>query len=133
MDNIVKKSVQIKGSLKTGRLIYKPYPTNEFIESFRLLAIGSVSFVSNEQFESSLTVSCNFIKSQSYNKDYKIISYQQPLQSFLVNNRKLQVKNFDLVWFLINSVSEELVFTFENFEQQIMAKDIDVTLTLYFR
>jgi len=133
MNNTVSKSVLIKGSLKSGKLKYKPYPTNEFIENYRSISIGSVSFISNEQIDTVFHISCNFIKAQKYDADFQVVSYEQPLQNFLVNNKKNQSKVFNLIWFPINSVSEDLIFTFQDFQGNLANNDIEVAITVFFR
>lgn len=128
----VKKSVTLRGNLKDGKLIYRPYPSNEFIDVYSSLAIGSIISSSKIDIDTSLTISCNFIKSQKFNENYQVISYEQPLQSFQVNSKKLQLRNYPITWFSINSVSEELQFSFTDFDGNKSKSDIKVLLTVYF-
>jgi len=131
---VIQKSVQIKGNLKInqGILKYKPYPSREFNNTYKLIAIDNAAYFSNEPVNTVCTLTCNFVKSQAYNTNYQISSYEQPLQSFVINtNKKFQLKNFTIAWFVINSVSEELVFTFRDFDTNLLDKDIDVSLTFF--
>lgn len=128
----VKKCVQIKANLSTETLTYKPYPSNEFNNSYKFIAIESVAYYANEDIDNICTLSCNFVKSQAYNERNEVSSFEQPLKSFLINSRKFQQKNFNIVWYLINSVSEELKFTVRNFRGQKVEKNVEVAITVAF-
>jgi len=131
---LVRKSVQIKGNLKinNGTLTYKPYPSREFNDTYKLIAIDSVGYISNENVNTICTLSCSFVKSQAYNTNFQISSYEQPLQSFVVNTtKKFQLKNYGLIWFPVNSVTEELIFSIRDFQGRLLDKDIDISVTLF--
>jgi len=129
----VRKSVQIKANLKTETLIYKPYPSTEFNNTYKFIAIESVAYYANEEIDNVCTLSCNFVKSQGYNERNEVSSFEQPLKSFLINsNKKFQQKNFNIIWYVINSVSEDLKFTVRNFKGQKFDKNVDVAITVAF-
>jgi len=131
----VQKSVLLKANLKKqkGVLIYKPTPSNEFVTS-KYISIASVSVKNNETELTELmcSISCNFVKAQITNQDNKIVSYEQPLQSFLVSARKQSVTRFNPMWFSTNSVSDELKISIKDFENVLVTKDLDFQLIVYF-
>ena len=88
MENAVRKSIILGSNLKQGQLNYKPCPSNE-LQNFTCLSIGSVSTVTKEDVDISCTISCNFITSQRFNENSQIETFEMPLQSFLINSKKI--------------------------------------------
>jgi len=127
----VRKSIQIKANLSSQRLSYKPYPSTEFNNTFKFIAIESIAYFTNEEIDTVCTLSCNFVKSQAYNDRDQITSYEQPLKSFVINvAKKHQVRNFSLIWFVINSISEDLILSVQNFDKTIMKNNVDISVTI---
>jgi len=127
------KSVQLKGNLLEGELIYKPFPANEFRGGLKQISISNVAFNVKEDTEHTVcTLSCNFVKFQKYNEASQVVSYQAPLQRFIIN-KKYDLKLLQPIWLPINSVSEELKICVSDFEEKIVVKNIDISVTVNFR
>ena len=134
MNDFVYKSVSIKGNLKkSGKLFYRPCPNNELRNTLSCLSIASIAFIAKKEIETPCFITCNFVKSQKFDENSRIESYENTLQSFLINNQKYQLTRYNFSWFKFNSLSEELVFSFKNFEDDLLKDDVDVTLTVNFR
>ena len=138
MNNFVQKSAQIKGNLSVQNLKYKPFPLNEFKQTFSKLSIVSVATYTTQLIQpnepsSVLTISCNFIQSEQINENSQIESYEVPLQTFLIVPGSYQVHNFSVLWFPITYPKDELIFTIKNFENEVVQTNIDVHLTFCFQ
>ena len=128
-----RKSVQLKANLLQGELSYKPFPPNEFRDTYKQISVSNVAFNVKENVEQTIcTLSCNFVKFQKYNADSEIVSYQVPLQRFIIN-KKLDLKALQPMWFPINSVSEELKFCVSDTEDLRLKKNIDLSIIVNFR
>jgi len=132
MDMFIVKSVAIRGNLKKGKLSYKPFPAQEFFQ-LKWISIGSIAFIAKDQVNTVCTISCNFVKSQCFDSESRPQSYEEPLQSFLISNKNYQLNRYSFNWFLMNSITEELIFTIRNFENQKVSDDIDVVVIVNFR
>lgn len=131
--NNVRKSVQIQTKSANGKFVYKPYPSNELKNNYKLMAVSSISLTSESPINTVLTISSNFVKSERFDLNSQVISYELPLQSFAVKtNNNLVFQQFGLTWFPLNSASEELIFTLRDFENKTLAIKINATLTVYF-
>ena len=80
----VSKAVQISGNLNYQPLVYKLCPTNELSEGSWHIAIGAVSFESNETLNSLCTLSCNLVQSQKFSDSNQVVTYKEPLVSFII-------------------------------------------------
>jgi len=135
MEMEVLKSFIINGNLQDGKLLYKPYPSDEF-STLKYISISSVAYQvkSEVPIQNVCSISCNFVKAKRFDKDFKVVSYEQPMQSFLINNSKtLQLTRYNFAWFRFNSISEELIFSFRDFKNKLFTSNTDISLTVYLR
>lgn len=132
---LVKKSVCLKGNLlqQSGVLRYKPCPSNEFTNNVKHIAVGSISLLNkgSDTTEVICTVSCNLVKAQNIQNNDKVMSYEQPLQTF-ITPKKYSVTRFNPVWFTVNSLSEELVITVKDFDNANLKKNYEIQVIMYF-
>jgi len=133
MSDYVKKSVLLTGTLKND-LVYKPYPQDE-LNHFSFLSVNSVSYSTSENFTEVFTISCNVVKGPKYSNNYEIITGQYPLATFLLKGQPNSTNcvRFNLNWFPITSLSDQLKFTFENFVQERSTKTCDVRLVVFLK
>ena len=82
MSNFANKSVGLKANLKEGVIKYFCYPSDEFKKGQWLIAIGSMSFISKENFAVSCTLKSNFVTTQKRSSNGEIKTYQDPLVVF---------------------------------------------------
>ena len=80
----VSKAVQISGNLSSKAVVYKLCPTNEFSEGCWHIAIGAVSFQSTLTLNCLCTLSCNLVQSQKFSESNQVVTYKEPLVSFLI-------------------------------------------------
>ena len=86
------KSVIISGNLQNEVLTYKLCPSSEFSDGVWNICILSLGYTCNENDVSEICeVTCNLVKSQKYNHNSEVESYDQPFSLFLLdstNSRK---------------------------------------------
>ena len=135
--NTVLKSVLLNGNIKEGKLSYRPIG-NEFSTNYNLIAIGNVFLKPNEPINIGVSISCNYVTNEKFNPNPILCTYEDSLQVLKVKFAKSDegpiVCRFTPIWFRINSLSEELQFTFRNLETlQEVKSDILVTMTIFFK
>lgn len=135
MDSTIAKSVQIKANLLIENLKYRPFPLREFQTNIRFIAISNITVFSTiEDIDTVCTISCNFVKSERVNGGL-IETYELPLKTFLINQtERFQCYNFEPTWFLINSATDELIFTVKDFDDiEMRGANIRIQITINFR
>lgn len=120
------KSVLVRANLETEQLKYKLVRPAEFGVGLWNIALASVSYESNLPLNFQAYVTCNVVTGKTYNANYELIDYYQPLATFYVDSNprssKKQVQ-FSPMWFPINSPYEDIIFTVIN-----LSTDIPVTV-----
>jgi hypothetical protein len=110
------KSVLIKGKIK-DKLVYDLCPSTEFSEGIWNLCLVSLSYSTNinENIKDIFSISCNVAKSQKFTATKEIETYNQPLNSFLLDSSlKKNTIYFNTQWFHINALSNQVKFCIKN-------------------
>jgi len=116
--------VIISKSLTKGQVKYRPLG-REFQNNRWFVKINSVAFESTTAFEEAVTITCNFVTSETYSSN-SIISYEQPLQMFLLRvaaNGKYVYRFIEDSWMHVNSPSSLLQFSFLDMNNQLIKND----------
>ena len=117
---VVSKSIVLKANLQSEKLVYRPIE-DEFQRRLSYIAISGVSYKYASHVNSALAISCNHVTARKFNNEQKRIeNYEVPLTTFQVKSSNstdnLTVQRITPVWFNINTLSENLEFSFRNIE-----------------
>jgi hypothetical protein len=129
------KSVIISGNLnRKNSIVYKFCPNSgEFSQGLWNIAIPSISFTCNvPNVKEICQFSCNLVKSQRWNSDNEIESYEEPFGMFLLQTGT-KIVNFEKHWFKPNSNSNELIINFRNVTEDLLNLDCFVSVFLLFQ
>ena len=80
------KSVVIYGNLQNDNLTYKLCPSSEFSEGVWNICISSLGYICKTNVNELCEVSCNLVKSQKYNNNFEVESYDEPFTLFLLES-----------------------------------------------
>jgi hypothetical protein len=80
------KSVILSGNLKDKNSVkYQLCPSTEFSEGLWNISVASIAYTCRERNVKELCkVSCNLVKSQKFNNNQEVQSYQQPFLMLLL-------------------------------------------------
>ena len=124
------KSIQVRGTL-AEKLVYKPYPKDQFKLYNWYVKVLSVAFDSRVDTNLMCNITCNYVTAEEY------ISFKSPEQS--VQSFKLITKANDggvvrftnSEWFFMNERPSELIFHFQNLKtNKPLQSDINVYVTV---
>jgi hypothetical protein len=130
------KSVLLKGRIQQS-VTYKLCPGTEFSEGVWNLSLLSLTYsviTSDQTNKEVFSISCNQVKGHQFSSSNEVESYNQPLSTFIVDH-KLKTKNvnFEKLWFHINSISNELKFSFKNESNEAFEYDCEIYLQVLFQ
>jgi hypothetical protein len=129
------KSIILSGNLNTkNTLSYKLCPnSSEFAQGLWNISISSISFSCRERNISEVCqISCNFVKSQRYNKTNEIESYEEPLCMFFLESKQKTIY-FDKIWFKLQSDSNILNFHVSKMDETLININCDVSVLVLFQ
>lgn len=87
-----RKTIQLRGNLASDVIRYKPYPGTEFVGNW-FINVANVGFESNTDINILCNVSCNFVTAQTYSRNGQVITYEQPLQAFVLKTSQNSPRN----------------------------------------
>ena len=135
------KSIQVRGTL-AEKLVYKPYPKDQFKLYNWYVKVLSVAFDSRVDTNLMCNITCNYVTAEEY------ISFKSPEQSVqsLVESREQVLQSFKLItkandggvvrftnseWFFMNERPSKLIFHFQNLKtNKPLQSDINVYVTV---
>ena len=90
----VSNAVQVSANLSREAVVYKLCPPNEFSHGTWNVAIGDISYDTNASSNVLCCISCNLVQAQKFSETNQVISYEQPLVSFLLKASTKSVYRF---------------------------------------
>ena len=95
------KSVLLIGKVSSA-LIYRLCPSTEFSEGVWNLCLSSIAYsCTTPNIEELCSISCNMVKSQRFNQEFIVESYEQPLGLCLIKTQKYSANFGNHLNFLI--------------------------------
>jgi len=133
------KSICLKGNVKNGPLIYRPYPVNEFATGKWSIAVSSVTFESQVVLSTTCAITSNFSTSQKRTNKGEVKIYQMPLAIFHLKTSATSPRSifrFTPIFYPMNTICDELRMSLIDIFQDIdepLKFNCDVVIQLLFQ
>ena len=129
--------ISITGKLTEGKLTYTPLSSdfNSVYYRLRLLSVGVAVSPRQANFNEVVTITSNFVTSEKYSEN-RVITYEQPLQMCVLKcspGTQSAYRFVDEMWHKCNSVSHQLLFSFLNFDEDLLPSDATFKLIFAIR
>jgi hypothetical protein len=127
----------VRANLQTSELKYKLVRPTEFGVGIWNVSLASVTYEGNINLNFQAYITCNVVTSKTYNENFELIDYEQPLATFYVDlNQRVTKKQvqFSPMWFPINSPHEDIIFKVWNLSTNLpVSGNFEVILNVLFQ